>query len=207
MVYFIHNKGKQMAKRKKSIIKNIIFYLIVTLMLFFIIVSRFFPEESINYTGFKFFTIVSGSMEPDIMINDVVVDVKVKQENLQVGDAITFYTYLLAYNGSYIKSEVTHYLAAIVTEGNDVIYKTQGAGIDDDTYDSWVDENGNPTDIRYDDIIGRVKFVIPNIGGAIIVMQNIVRNPIMVILIIVNIGIIIIVVKVTKKALREGKKA
>ncbi len=196
-----------MAKSKKSLIKNIIFYLIVTLMLFFIIVTRFFPEQSINYTGFKFYTIVTGSMEPDIMINDVVVDVKVKQEDLQVGDVITFYTYLLANNGTYVKVEVTHYLAAIIVDGDDVIYKTHGAGIADDIYDDWKDVNGDPTDIRYDDIVGRVKFVIPNIGVVLIVMQNVVRNPILVILIIVNIVIIVVVVKVTKKALREGKKA
>jgi len=196
-----------MAKKKKSVIKNIIFYLIVTWMLFFIIVTKFFPEQSINYTGFKFYTIVTGSMEPDIMINDVVVDVKVKQEDLKVGDAITFYTYLLANNGTYVKKEVTHYLAAIVVNGDDIIYKTHGAGVADDTYDNWVDENGDSTDLTYDDIIGRVKFVIPNIGIIMIVMQNVLRNPIMILLVVVNIGIIIVVVKVTKKALSEGKKA
>ncbi|MBU1093287.1 MAG: signal peptidase I [Firmicutes bacterium] len=195
-----------MKKRTKAIIKNIIFYVVVTVMLFFIIINVVAPEDSIKYTGFKVFTIVSGSMEPDIMINDVVIDVKVKQEDLQVGDIITFYTYLLANNGTYIKSEVTHYIVGIEDVDGETVYRTHGATEDDIPYDNWKDINGNPTNITYDDIIGRVKFVIPNVGVVIVFMQNIFRNPIMVLLIVVNIAIIVTVVKVTKKALSDGKK-
>ncbi len=198
-----------MEKKKKHKIINIAFYFIVFIMLFYIIINSFFPDQSINYLGFKSYVVISNSMEPDININDLVVVVKVKEENLEVGDIISFYTYLPTYqvdnlgNTVYLKSVVTHYLADIVIDGDDITYKTHRAGVPDNSYDDWNDINGDPTDIQFDDIIGRVSFTVPSIG----VVLKIFSNPIMVVLIVVNISIIVAVVKVTKKALSQGKQA
>ena len=198
-----------MEKKKKHKIISIAFYFIVFMMLFYIIINSFFPDQSINYMGFKSYVVISNSMEPDININDLVVVVKVKEDNLEVGDIISFYTYLPTYqvdelgNTIYLKSVVTHYLAAIIVDGDDIAYKTHRAGVPDNSYDDWNDINGNPTDIKFSDIIGRVSFTVPAVG----VVLKVFSNPIMVVLIVVNIGIIVAVVKVTKKALSEGKKA
>lgn len=178
-------------------------------MLFYIVVNSFFPEQSVNLMGFKSYVVVSDSMEPDIMINDLVIVTKVKEENLEIGDAISFYTYLPTNQRDefndiiYLKSVVTHYLADIVVTDDDTIYKTHRAGVPIDSYDDWNDIHGDSTDITYNDIIGGVRFVIPNVG----VVLRVFTNPIMVLLIVVNIGIIVFVVKVTKKALSKDDKS
>ncbi len=198
-----------MNKHKKHKIINITFYIFVFLMLFYIIVNSFFPEQSINLMGFKSYVVVSDSMEPDIMINDLVIVTKVKEENLKVGDAISFYTYLPTNQRDefnqiiYLKSVVTHYLAAIEITDEGIIYKTHRAGVPVDSYDDWNDIHGDPTDITYNDIIGGVRFVIPNVG----VVLRVFTNPIMVLLVVANIGIIVAVIKVTKKALSKDDKS
>ncbi len=198
-----------MSTKKKHPILNIIFYVVVFVMLFYVVVNTFFPDQSINILGFKSYVVVSDSMEPDIHVNDMVVVTKIKQEDLKVGDVISFYTYLPTNqvdslgNRIYLKSVVTHYLAAIIDTDGVITYKTHRAGVADDAYDDWNDINGNPTDITYSDIIGTVQFVIPSVG----VVMRVLTNPIMVILIVANIAIIVTVVKVTKKALKEVKKS
>jgi len=198
------------AKQKKGKVINILFLIVISLMLFYIAVNSFFPDQSIDYLGFKSYVVISPSMEPDINVNDLIVVVKVKQEDLEVDDIISFYTYLPTNqidefgDTVYLKSVVTHYLAAINDDGSDITYKTHRAGVADDAYDDWNDIHGNPIDLNFDDIIGRVSFTVPKVG----VVLKVFTNPIMVVLIVVNISIIVAVVKVTKKALSttEGEE-
>ena len=198
-----------MASKNKGRIINILFFTVVFLMLFYIGINTFFPDQSINYLGFKSYVVISPSMEPDINVNDLVVVVKVKEENLEVGDVVSFYTYLPTSridefgDTVYLKSVVTHYLAAINDDGIDITYKTHRAGVPVDPYDDWNDIHGDPTDLNFEDIIGTVSFTVPKVG----VVLKVFTNPIMVILIVVNISIIVTVVKVTKKALSGTKQA
>jgi signal peptidase I len=182
-------------------IKNIIFYGLVILLGGYILIEAFLPAQTMNIYGFKSYVVVSASMEPDIMINDLVIIVKSDAEDLEAGDAISFYTYLPTNqkdddgNTIYLRSVVTHYLREIQTDGDTFIYKTQGAIADPGVYDDWKDINGEPTDIRYDDIIGKVGFVIPFIG----IVMKLFYNPILLLLVSVNIFIIVILIKVIKK--------
>ncbi|PKK96319.1 MAG: hypothetical protein CVV58_06960 [Tenericutes bacterium HGW-Tenericutes-3] len=198
-----------MTKHKKGKVLNTLFFVVISIMLFYIVINTFFPDQSINFLGFKSYVVISPSMEPDIKVNDLVVVVKVKEEKLEVGDVISFYTYLPTSqvddlgNTVYLKSVVTHYLAAINDDGTNITYKTRRAGVADDAYDDWNDINGDPTDLTFDDIIGRVSFTVPKVGSIL----KIFTNPIMVVLIVVNVSIIVAVVKVTKKALSDGKTA
>jgi len=197
-----------MTSKKKGRVINILFFIVVFMMLFYIAINTFFPDQSINYLGFKSYVVISPSMEPDINVNDLVVVVKVKEESLEVGDVISFYTYLPTSRVDefgdrvYLKSVVTHYLAAINDDGTDITYKTHRAGVADDAYDDWNDIHGDPTDLNFEDIIGEVSYTIPKVG----VILKVFTNPIMVILIVVNVSIVVAVVKVTKKALSDTKK-
>lgn len=192
-----------MATHKKKKIINIIFYTVVGIMLFYIVINTFLPGESIKYLGFKSYVVISPSMEPDINVNDLVIVVKVKEEDLEIGEVISFYTYLPTSqidelgDTIYLKSVVTHYLAAINDDGTDITYKTHRAGVPVDSYDDWNDIHGDPTDLSFEDIIGRVSITVPKVG----IVLKVFTNPIMVILIVINISIIVAVVKVTKKAL------
>ena len=183
------------------VIKNIIFYLLVILLGGYILVEAFLPSQTMNIFRFKSFVVVSASMEPDINVNDLVIIVKVDPEKLEVGDAISFYTYLPTnqVDGEgdtiYLRSVVTHYLRDIQSSGDSLIYKTQGAIADPLDYDEWNDINGDPVEITESDIIGKVALVIPFIG----IIMKIFYNPILLLLIAINILIVIVIIKVIKK--------
>ena len=170
------------------VIKNIIFYLLVILLGGYILVEAFLPSQTMNIFRFKSFVVVSASMEPDINVNDLVIIVKVDPEKLEVGDAISFYTYLPTnqVDGEgdtiYLRSVVTHYLRDIQSSGDSLIYKTQGAIADPLDYDEWNDINGDPVEITESDIIGKVALVIPFIG----IIMKIFYNPILLLLIAIN---------------------
>lgn len=183
------------------VIKNIIFYLLVILLGGYILVEAFLPSQTMNIFRFKSFVVVSASMEPDINVNDLVIIVKVDPEKLEVGDAISFYTYLPTnqVDGEgdtiYLRSVVTHYLRDIQSSGDSLIYKTQGAIADPLDYDEWNDINGDPVEITESDIIGKVALVIPFIG----IIMKIFYNPILLLLIAINILIVVVIIKVIKK--------
>ena len=67
-------------------------------------------------------------MEPEIMVHDMILITNVDEVELQKGDIITFQAYIPELDDY---SYVTHYLADIEDNGNEVIYKTQGANKED----------------------------------------------------------------------------
>lgn len=190
-----------MKNKTWQYIKNILFYLLVILLGGYILIEAFFPSNSIDIFGFKSYVVITRSMEPDINVNDMVFVVKIDEEDLKIGDAISFYAYLPTNqldgegNTIYLRSVVTHYLGDIQNDGDQIIYKTHGASADPGEFDSWNDASGDPVEIIYDDIIGEVGLVIPFVG----ILLRVLYNPIMLLLITVNIVIVIIIIKLIKK--------
>ena len=180
---------------KKSIskyIKNGLFFLLAIVLTTYILLEVFAPDKTIDVLRYKSYVVVTTSMEPDIMVNDMIIVHKVKEEDLRVRDAITFDVYIpeLGYN-----SKVTHYIGDIEEiDGETIIYKTQGATKDPGDYDVWKNADNEVVEISYDDIDGRVVLVIPYLGYAV----SILRNPIGLLLLIANIGIVYLLVKVIK---------
>lgn len=184
----------------KISIKNIIFYIFAFFISSYILLEVFAPTKTVDIIGFKSYIIVSQSMEPDIMVNDLIIIRKVKEEDLDVRDVIAFSVYIPELGE---KSTVTHYINAIEVINSDTIYTTQGATA---SIDAWTDESGNPVEITYEDVEGRVVFVIPNLGHII----NILKDPISIGLIGINGVIIYLLVKVfkstdKKEVLKEDK--
>ncbi len=173
-------------------IKNILFIAFVVYLSSYILIKVFIPEKTTELLGFNSYIVVTSSMEPDIMVNDLIIIRKVKEEDLKVRDAITFSVYLPELGA---KSKVTHYIGDIQNDGTTLIYKTQGATKAAGDYDDWKDANNNSVEITYQDIEGRVVMVIPYVGYAV----NILRNPVGLLLLSMNIGIIYLLVKTIKK--------
>ena len=117
-----------------------------------IIQSILKPNKTPSFLGIKTYVIISGSMEPNINIGDIVIT-KDKEE-LQVGDII-----------SYRKghSVITHRISQVnYNENVEKIYKTKG-------------DNNNTEDseeISTADIEGKVVKVIPKLGKISLVLQN-----------------------------------
>ena len=92
-----------------------------------------------NYFGYTFFEVASGSMEPTLKINDVII-VKITKDNLNKGDIIAFY------NG---KTVITHRI--VFVEGNIITVKG---------------DNNNVVDkpITKEQVIGKIVKIFPELG-------------------------------------------
>ena len=178
--------------------KNGLFLIFAIILITYILLELFAPSKTTDILRYNSYVVVTTSMEPDIMVNDMIIIHKVKEEDLKVRDAITFNVYIpeLGY-----ESEVTHYIGEIQTVDGNLIFKTQGATKDAGDYDIWKNESNEVIEITYEDIEGRVILTIPYLGHAV----NIVKDPILVGSVIINIIIIYALVKLIRKPKQEEK--
>jgi len=177
-------------------IKNILFVIFTIIISSYILLELFMPDKTLDVFGFKSYIVVTSSMEPDIMINDMIIIHKVDEEDLEVRDVITFNVYIPELDR---ESEVTHYIGDIQTVGNETIYKTQGATKSPGDYDNWKNKANESIEITYDDIEGRVVFTIPYLGYVV----RILRDPMSLGLIVVNVFIAYLLVKTIKKTKKD----
>ncbi len=142
-------------------IKNIIVKLIYVLLIPIIIWDLLImvqtirnPNEVPSVNGIKTFCIVSGSMRPEIDINDVVIVKEVPETEINVGDVISFNT-----DGEI----VTHRIIAIEKgQYNKNLYITKG------------DANNveDEEKITYEDIEGKYINKIPKVGKIIFALKS-----------------------------------
>ena len=188
-----------------KIIGNFLFYGVAAILLFSIVVELFSPDKTIDIIGFKSFVVVSRSMEPVINVNDIVIVTKVDDDELEVGDIISFYAYLPTIekdtqgNTIYQRSVVTHYLGELIQHNGETIIKTYGTSNAEGVFDTWTNEQGIPTELTTEDILGRVSFKIPWIGFILLLGIILTQNPIFFGLVVLNIVIIIVLIKVIRK--------
>ena len=121
----------------------ILFFIVFNITL--IVESYINPDELPSFLGIKSFVIVSESMEPTIITNDVIFIVDTSKENLEVGNIISFRT------GDYIN---THRIVRIEEQNGEDVYITKG------------DNNSNEdrTPVKFQDIEGKYLFRLPKIG-------------------------------------------
>lgn len=160
-------------------IKNALFYIIVILLLAYVLMMAFKPDQLMDYIGFRTFIISSDSMDPVLEVNDLVVVQHVESDEFEIGDIITFKTYLSEI-GQY--GYVTHNLVGFDEVNGETIFITQGERHYSDLVDSWNDAEGNPIYITDDDIEGRVFFHIPMVGY----VRYLITDPVFVGLVLVN---------------------
>ena len=174
------------------IIKKIPYYIVVISLILYILLMALNPASMMDLVGFRTMIVLSNSMEPVINENDLIISRKVNQDELEIGDIITFSVYLPQVDKEVY---VTHYIGDIQTNEEMTIYKTKGYNLPEGTYDGWVDKDDNHIDITFDDIEGVYFFKIPYIGY----IQSILNDKIILGLILFNVGIIYITGKVLKK--------
>jgi len=178
-------------KKTFNLIKNILFYLLAFLLASYLIVDLIVPEKTVSIFGVKTFVIISDSMEPTINVNDAVVVRKINPEKLLPGDIITFEAYLPDLG---LRAYVTHYIGEVIPTGDGYIFKTLGEGVTD--FDQWKDESGEDEEITDEALIGLVAFRVPKAGH----IFKIIQDPILLSLIVVNVGIIIYIIHYIKKS-------
>lgn len=130
----------------------LIFLTLLACFLVFYISSQIIAKSKNERPLISLFTIVSPSMEPTIMVNDVIFDERVNSENdLNVGDIITFYSETID-TGGYT---VTHRIYKKYTENGTTYFETKG---DNNVYP----DSGR---IVFSDIVGKYKFKINGLGN------------------------------------------
>ena len=176
------NKRKENAKIFKKVIEVFAIILIYNIILVGISIEN--NDAIINMFGYKAYVIKTNSMEPTIKVNDVVINKKVEQEELNVGDVITFLN-----DGEVITHRITKIEEDLVT-----LYTTKG-------------DNNNIEDvfkITYDNIKGKHILTIPYLGVIVQLLEN--KLLFLVILLIVLIFIFIQIQNQEKKDNRREKK-
>ena len=166
---------KKMNKREKiKFFKHILnkaakllSYAIIVVLIFlgtffayyFVSLKMYEKNPTVNIPRFGLYTIISPSMEPNVKVYDVVVDMNVfKASDIKVGDVITFIS-----NSNVSKGlTVTHRVIKINNNNGELSYITKG-------------DNNQKTDqapVYYKDILGKVLFKIPQLGRVQFIIAN-----------------------------------
>ena len=168
-------KRADKEKKKKKIIAIIVYILLTPVMIYnisLIISSILKPNKTPSFLGIKTYVIISGSMEPNISVGDIVIarNIKNEERELKIGDIISFRSG---------HSVITHRIVNIEKDKNGVLrIRTKG--------DSNNTEDG--VDILINNIEGKVIAVIPKIGSIVRLLHD--RTVLMIFLVVVYIYII-----------------
>lgn len=138
--------------------------------------------------NFQIYSVVGGSMEPNIHKGSVVITRRPKVEDLKVGDVITFIS------PGDKKTVVTHRIAKISNTGGEITFTTRGDANDR--------EDIEPLPANY--ILGQVRLTIPLVGN----LMNFSRSKAGLIVLIIIPGVLIILIEALslKKTLFQLKK-
>lgn len=158
MKYNVENLSERIKKKKnrKKIISNTFFVILVLFLIFNIIIvvqTTFNSKKVPNIFGYKAFSITTGSMEPVIQINDLIIVKEYEPDEIKQGDII-----------SYQKDEtiITHRVERKIEENSNVYYITKG----DDNY--ILDEQK----VEHVDVEGRYILRIPKLGKIVLIFKN-----------------------------------
>lgn len=130
----------------------VLLILIALFLAYYTISTRIYSNKGEKYEPLiSLYTIVSGSMEPNIKVYDVVISRKVKSpKDIKVGDVITFISTSSISKGM----TITHRVIEIVETEKGVAYRTKG------------DNNLSPdtAPAEYNNVLGKVFLRIPQLG-------------------------------------------
>ena len=116
------NIKKRIDRKKKidNIFSRILYILIIPLLIYnvsLIIQSVIKPSETPDFLGIKTYVIISGSMEPNLNIGDIVITKKISKDKLKEGDIISF---------RQGQSVITHRIKEVIYTNEGTEYKTKG---------------------------------------------------------------------------------
>lgn len=164
------NKRERRKKVKHIINKalKLLSYAIIVVLIFFGIFFAYYfvslkiyeKNPTTKLPKFGLYTIISPSMEPNVKVYDVVVDLNIYgSNNIEVGDIITFISNSNISRGL----TVTHRVVKVIkNEDGTESYITKG------------DNNTKPDDatVKSSDVLGKVLFKIPQLGRVQFLIAN-----------------------------------
>ena len=144
-----NNKRKNIMLKILDIIGKSILILIIVFLLFFIMRAAFFKKFDIF--GYRFYIIMSGSMEPEIKTGDMIITKECK--NYEIGDVIAFKNTGLV---------TAHRIVEKSSEDGEELFRTKG-------------DNNNTVDrelVRKEQIRGKTINTIPKVGTAVLYLKT-----------------------------------
>ncbi len=113
---------------KNNLIIRSIFFIAKTIAVLFVVgifsiilVQRVF-NNNVSLFGYRIFTVVTQSMEPDYMVSDIIISKNVDTNTLKVGDDVVY----LGKVGTFENKIVTHRIIEIVENDGPKEFYTQG---------------------------------------------------------------------------------
>ncbi len=140
----------------KNLLITLLYIIIIPIIIYdiFLIVQTIInPDKTPDVFGIKTFSIVSGSMEPTINIDDIVIVKKADINDINLNDIITF---------KIDNETITHRVQNIGYVDNILIYTTKG-------------DSNEVTDIetvKYEQIEGKYIGKIPKVGKILSLLKN-----------------------------------
>lgn len=138
-----------------------LFFAVVAILILFIAMMSFYPEKTSDFIGYRFYTVLTNSMEPRIPTYSIVISKMVGSDeelHLKKGDVITF-------DANRFGEEILvthHFNKTEKTFKGETIYRTNAEGTTQlDMYET-----------HREDIIGTYVFHIPYIGKVILFLQS-----------------------------------
>jgi len=130
----------------------VVLVIIASFLLYYFVSMRVYAQKGEDYKpAFSLYTILTGSMIPNINVYDVVVDVNVKNPaDIHEGDVITFVSTATLTQGM----TITHRVISVIHDENGYSYVTKG------------DANLSPDGaaVPYENVLGKVILHIPQLG-------------------------------------------
>ena len=154
-----------MIKRFTRLLGNLLLVCMVLLSLsaiYSIYQIKTNPSELPSIMGYKFMTVLTGSMEPKVKTGDLIIVKPIHAELLQVNDVITY----RIGNGTL----VTHRIIDLFTQDGEIIFQTKGDAnnIEDEKL------------VQSEQIVGSMVFLLPKFGY----LANFIKSPVGVITIL-----------------------
>lgn len=152
----IINKKIKDGNRRKIIFRIVIYILIIPIIIYnisLIVFSIINKNETPCFFGIKTFVIVSGSMQPDLMIGDIVIVKNCDKNDINVGDIISYRSG---------QSVITHRIVEFIESDGQTGYITKG-------------DNNNVKDnvvVKFEDIEGKYIGKISKLGNVVLFLKN-----------------------------------
>lgn len=136
-----------------AIITIIIVFVITALAVIYVKTNKNTMEIA-DFMGYKPIICISNSMEDEFQVGDIIINKKVPENEINIGDIITFNE-----NGTVIMHRVKEIK---YDENGNIGYITKGDS------NNTIDENI----VKYTDVEGKYYYMIPKIGNLILMLQK-----------------------------------
>ena len=149
----------KILKKLVSFLSAIIFIICLALLAVVIVTPK--GENGakvVNIAGYSIMSVLTGSMEPEYHVGDIVIVKKTDTDELKNKDVITFYSKDPDMEGQI----VTHRITDITEENGQRLFETKGDN----------NEIADLEKVEEDDVIGKVEGRIPYVGKVTTFMQT-----------------------------------